>query len=51
MAASAEHEVDYSQEETDFMMAMDTYKRDHNRPFPTWCEVLRVLVKLGYRKS
>jgi hypothetical protein len=44
-------ERDYSSEEIDFMKAMDQYKRDNRRPFPTWSEVLEVLRALGYRKS
>ena len=33
------------------MKAMDQYKRDNRRPFPTWSEVLEVLRSLGYRKT
>jgi hypothetical protein len=43
-------ERDYSDEEIAFMRAMDQYKRDNRRPFPTWSEVLEVLHALGYRK-
>src|SRR5215211_4668681 len=43
-------ERDYSDDEMDFMKAMDRYKRDNRRPFPTWSEVLEVLRSLGYRK-
>jgi len=43
-------ERDYSEEEILFMKAMDQYKRDNRRPFPTWSEVLEVLRSLGYRK-
>src|SRR5712691_3461685 len=43
-------ERDYSDEEIQFMKAMDQYKRDNRRPFPTWSEVLEVLFALGYRK-
>jgi hypothetical protein len=43
-------ERDYSDEEITFMKAMDQYKRDNRRPFPTWSEVLEVLYALGYRK-
>lgn len=43
-------ERDYSDEETDFMKAMDRYKRDNRRPFPTWSEVLEVMRSLGYRR-
>ncbi len=41
---------DYTDDETDFMKAMDRYKRENRRPFPTWSEVLEVLISLGYRK-
>lgn len=41
---------DYSPDEVEFLMAMDAYKRDNRRPFPTWREVLDVLLELGYRK-
>jgi hypothetical protein len=43
-------ERDYNDEETLFMKAMDRYKRENRRPFPTWSEVLEVLRSLGYRK-
>lgn len=43
-------ERDYSDDETDFMKAMDRYKRENRRPFPTWSEVLEVMRSLGYRK-
>ena len=43
-------ERDYSDDEISFMKAMDQYKRDNRRPFPTWSEVLEVLRALGYRK-
>jgi hypothetical protein len=43
-------EKDYSDDEMEFMKAMDQYKRANRRPFPTWSEVLEVLRALGYRK-
>src|ERR1700682_4926295 len=43
-------ERDYNNEEIEFMKAMDQYKRENRRPFPTWSEVLEVLRALGYRK-
>jgi len=43
-------ERDYTDDEISFMKAMDQYKRDNRRPFPTWSEVLEVLRALGYRK-
>lgn len=43
-------ERDYSDNEIEFMRAMDDYKRKSGRPFPTWSEVLEVIMSLGYRK-
>lgn len=43
-------ERDYTDDEVLFMRAMDQYKRENRRPFPTWSEVLEVLFALGYRK-
>ena len=40
----------FTDEEREFIVAMDYYKRTHRRPFPTWREVLGVLKSLGYRK-
>jgi hypothetical protein len=34
----------------EFIKAMDDYRVRHNRPFPSWSEVLGVLASLGYRK-
>ena len=44
-------EKDYSDDEMEFMRSMDLYKRHNRRPFPTWSEVLEVMVALGYRKT
>ena len=41
---------DYSDEEREFLMAMERYKRRQGRPFPTWREVLHVAHRLGYRR-
>lgn len=43
-------ERDYTDDEILFMKAMDQYKRENRRPFPTWSEVLEVLRALGYRR-
>ena len=43
-------ERDYSREELEFMQAMTAYKHSSGRMFPTWSEVLEVLVNLGYQK-
>lgn len=44
-------EKDYSADELEFMRALDAYKREQQRPFPTCCEVLEVVKSLGYRKE
>lgn len=41
----------YSQEETEFLMAVDRYKRRHHRPHPTCTEILDVLRSLGWRRD
>ena len=43
-------EGNMSDEQFDFVMAIDKYKRKNARPFPTWTEVLEVIKALGYRK-
>ena len=43
--------ADFSEEEIEFMRAMERYKRTRRRPYPTWREVLHVLKELGYRKT
>lgn len=42
---------DYSDEEREFLQAIDRYKRSSRRPYPTWREVLNVLRTLGWRKT
>jgi len=39
-----------SDEQFEFLMTIDEYKRKNNRPFPTWTEVLEVIKALGYRR-
>jgi len=34
----------------EFMLAMNEYKQQSGRMFPTWSEVLEVLRSLGYEK-
>lgn len=41
-------ERDYSGEEREFMKALDKYKRDQGRMFPTCSEILEVIRGLGY---
>jgi hypothetical protein len=37
-------------EPVEFARAMEDYKNRHNRPFPTWSEVLEVVRSLGYTR-
>jgi hypothetical protein len=46
----AAEEGHMSDEQFEFLMAIDEYKRANNRPFPTWTEVLEIVKALGYRK-
>jgi len=43
-------ERDYTDDEIEFMKAIDKYRRESGRPFPTWSEVLEVVQSLGYQK-
>ena len=43
-------ERDYTDEEIQFMNALDDYKRASGRMFPTCSEILEVIRKLGYEK-
>ncbi|MCF7973714.1 MAG: hypothetical protein K9N55_07855 [Phycisphaerae bacterium] len=44
-------EGNMSDEQFEFLMAIDDYKRLNDRPFPTWTEVLEVVKAIGYIKS
>lgn len=46
----AAEEGQMTDEQFEFLMAIDQYKRANQRPFPTWTEVLEVIKALGYRK-
>lgn len=43
-------EGELNDEQFEFVMAIDEYKRVNKRPFPSWTEVLEVVKYLGYRK-
>lgn len=44
-------ERDYTNDEVEFMQAMEAYKRKNGRMFPTCSEVLEVVRSLGYAKQ
>ena len=46
----AAEEGHLSDEQFEFLMAIDEYKRKNAKHFPTWTEVLEVIRALGYRK-
>jgi hypothetical protein len=50
-ARRSAEEGEMSEEQFDFLMAVNEYKSVNKRPFPTWTEVLDVIHALGYRKT
>ena len=42
---------EYSDDEVEFMKALDRYKRENGRQFPTCCEILEVVRGLGYQRA
>lgn len=46
----AAEEGEMNDEQFEFLIAIDQYKRANQRPFPTWTEVLEIIKALGYRK-
>jgi hypothetical protein len=43
-------EGEMTDEQFEFLMAIDEYKTRNSRPFPTWTEVLEVIKAIGYRR-
>jgi hypothetical protein len=43
--------AEYNDDELEFIKAMDRFRHQNQRRFPTCCEMLRVLKELGYRKA
>lgn len=46
----AAEQGEMTDEQFEFLMAIDQYKKANQKPFPTWTEVLEVIKALGYRK-
>jgi hypothetical protein len=40
-----------SGELVEFITAIDSYKRIHERPFPSWSEILVIVKALGYERA
>jgi hypothetical protein len=43
-------EMDHTEFEKEFIIAMQRYQQTSGRKFPTWSEVLEVVTSLGYHK-
>ncbi len=46
----AAEEGEMNDEQFEFLMVIDQYKRLNRRPFPSWTEVLEIIRAMGYRK-
>lgn len=46
----AAEEGQMTDEQFEFLMTVEQYKRENRKPFPTWTEILEVLKAMGYRK-
>ncbi len=46
----AAEEGEMTEDQFEFVMAVQDYKRANNRPFPSWTEILDIIKALGYRK-
>ena len=46
----AAEEGEMTDDQFEFIMAINEYKKVNKRPFPTWTEVLDLVHALGYRK-
>ena len=46
----AAEEGQMTDEQFEFIKAVDEYKKLNSRPFPSWTEVLEIIKTLGYRK-
>ena len=46
----AAEEGEMNDEQFEFLMVIDQYKRLNRRPFPSWTEILEIIKAMGYRK-
>jgi len=46
----AAEEGHMSDEQFEFLQAIEAYKKQNSKPFPTWTEVLEVIKAMGYRR-
>ena len=45
------NEYPMTDEELEFIKAVNEYKQLYNKPFPTWSEILHILKSIGYEKK
>jgi hypothetical protein len=38
-------------ESLEFIAAIDRFKKEHGRPFPSWSEILLIVRQLGYKRA
>jgi hypothetical protein len=43
--------LEVDDEVLEFIAALERFKKQHGRPFPSWSEVLHVVRSLGYRRT
>lgn len=43
-------DIDYSDEEFEFLKAIEKFKHEHHTKFPTWREAFQVMKGLGYTR-
>ncbi len=43
-------EGEMTEEQFDFIRAVEEYKKINGKPFPTWTEILDIIHAIGYRK-
>jgi hypothetical protein len=44
------NEYPMTDDELEFIKAVNDYKQRYNKPFPTWSEILHILKSIGYEK-
>jgi len=45
------NEYPMTDDELEFIKAVNDYKQRYNKPFPTWSEILHILKGIGYEKT
>ena len=49
--AGAPRPDEMTEDVLEFITAIDDYKRNRERPFPSWSEILEILKGLGYERT